>query len=79
MKKAGLSEKAALSALTTTPASMLQIAGQYGTLEKGKSASMVFFDKAVWDEKAIIKQVMVDGQMYVNEENPSPKESQVMV
>ncbi|MBK9689696.1 MAG: amidohydrolase family protein [Saprospiraceae bacterium] len=70
MKKAGLSEKAALSALTTTPASMLQIAGQYGTLEKGKSASMVFFDKAVWDEKAIIKQVMVDGQMYVNEEKP---------
>ncbi|MBK7011070.1 MAG: amidohydrolase family protein [Saprospiraceae bacterium] len=70
MKKAGLSEKAALSALTTTPATMLQVAGQYGTLEKGKSASMVFFDKAVWDEKAIIKQVMVDGQMYVNEEKP---------
>ena len=68
MKKAGLSEKAALSALTTTPASLLQIAGQYGTLEKGKVASMVFFDKSVWDEKAIIKQVMVDGQLYVNEE-----------
>ena len=68
MKKAGLSEKAALSALTTTPATLLQIAGQYGTLEKGKVASMVFFDKSVWDEKAIIKQVMVDGQMYVNEE-----------
>ena len=68
MKKAGLSEKAALSALTTTPATLLQIAGQYGTLEKGKAASMVFFDKSVWDEKAIIKQVMVDGQMYANEE-----------
>lgn len=68
MKKAGLSEKAALSALTTAPAAMLNLSSMYGTVEKGKVASLVFFDKVLWDEKAVIKQVMVEGELYISEE-----------
>lgn len=70
MVKAGLSEKAALSALTTTPAAMLQLSNRYGTIEKGKVASFVFFDKPMFDEKATVKQVWVEGTAYINEEKP---------
>lgn len=70
MVKAGLSEKTALSALTTVPASMMKLSSLYGTIEKGKVASLVFFDKPLFDEKANVKQVWVEGIPFVNDEKP---------
>ena len=73
MVKAGLSEKTALSALTTVPASMLKLSSLYGTIEKGKVASLVFFDKPLFDEKANVKQVWVEGLPFINDEKPKPE------
>ncbi len=63
----GLSEEKALAALTTTPASLLGIAGRYGTLEVGKVANLVISDGNLFSTKANILTVWVDGQVYDND------------
>jgi hypothetical protein len=62
--KAGLSEQAALAALTTNPAKILGLSQSLGTVEKGKIANLVITDKSYFDEKSSIKYVFVDGQKY---------------
>lgn len=64
MIKAGLSESAALAALTTNPAKILGISNTSGTIESGKIANLVLTDKALFQEKSEIKYVMVDGSLY---------------
>jgi imidazolonepropionase-like amidohydrolase len=64
MIKSGLSENAALAALTTNPAKLLGISSQVGTVEKGKIANIVITSKPYFDEKSIIKYVFVDGKKY---------------
>jgi hypothetical protein len=61
MIKSGLSEDGALAAITTTPAKMLGIESNYGTVEKGKMAHLVVTDKSYFEEKSNIKYVFVDG------------------
>jgi imidazolonepropionase-like amidohydrolase len=60
----GLSEKAALSALTTYPAALLGVASSAGTVEKGKLANLVITDKSYFDEKSVVRFVFVDGRKY---------------
>jgi hypothetical protein len=64
MIKNGLSEDAALSAVTTTPASMLGIQTNYGTVEKGKMAHLVVTDKPYFEENSNIRYVFVDGNKF---------------
>lgn len=64
MVKEGLSEKAALEALTTYPASLLGVSSTMGTIEKGKVANIVITEKNFFDEKSKIKYVFVDGRMF---------------
>lgn len=64
MIESGLSEKAALTALTTYPAGLLGISAIAGTVEKGKLANLVVTDKSYFDEKSSIKYVFVDGKKY---------------
>jgi imidazolonepropionase-like amidohydrolase len=64
MVKEGLSEKAALEALTVNPAGLLGVSSMTGTIEKGKIANVVITDKNYFDEKAKIKYVFVEGKMY---------------
>jgi imidazolonepropionase-like amidohydrolase len=66
----GLSENAALSALTIHPAQILGISQLAGTVEKGKVANLVVTDKPYFDEKSTIKYVFVDGQKYDYTEKP---------
>ncbi len=61
MIEKGLSEKAALSALTTYPAKLLSISSVVGTLEIGKIANVIITTKPYFDEKSKIKYVFVDG------------------
>ncbi|MBK8701919.1 MAG: amidohydrolase family protein [Saprospiraceae bacterium] len=68
--KAGLSESAALAALTTVPADWLGLSKTNGTLEPGKSANLVVADKAIFEEKSAIKRMLVDGNLYVMEDKP---------
>ena len=73
--KAGLSEKGALAALTTTPAQLLNINTTHGTVEIGKTANLVIAQKPIFDEKSSIKYVIVDGKLYEYYEDTKNKES----
>lgn len=60
----GLSEDAALAALTTQPAKMLGLSQVAGTVEKGKIANLVVTDKSYFAEDAQIRYVFVDGHKF---------------
>ena len=60
----GLSEDAALAALTTTPAEILGISASMGTVDVGKMANLIVADGPVFEEKSNIKYVFVDGRRF---------------
>jgi imidazolonepropionase-like amidohydrolase len=64
MIAAGLTEDAALAALTTNPAQMLGLSDRMGTIDNGKMANLVITNKSYFNEKAKIHFVFVDGVMY---------------
>lgn len=64
MIKNGLSEKAALAALTTNPAGILGISRIAGTIEKGKMANLVISTDTLFKEDAQIKHVVADGYIF---------------
>ena len=61
---AGLSEDAALAALTTLPAQLLGLSDRLGTIDNGKMANLVVSDKPYFNEKAKVRYVFVDGVLY---------------
>jgi hypothetical protein len=70
----GLSEKAALAALTTNPASILGISRVAGTIEKGKIANLVLLTDSLFKENAQVKHVVADGYVFdyeVKKKSPS--------
>lgn len=60
----GLSEKAALKALTETPASMLGISDKLGTLEKGKIANFIIVSGNVFRPESKIYDMYIAGKKY---------------
>ena len=60
----GLSEKAALAALTTNTAAILGISRMAGTIEKGKIANLVVSTDSIFSESAQIKHVVADGYVF---------------
>lgn len=60
----GLSEKAALKALTATPADMLGMQDKLGALKKGMIANFIITSKNIFDEKNVIYENWVQGQPY---------------
>ena len=64
MIKHGLSEEAALAALTTDAAKMLGLSQVMGTIEKGKIANLVISNKSYFEEKSNVRYVFVDGQLF---------------
>jgi imidazolonepropionase-like amidohydrolase len=58
----GLSADDALRAVTITPARIIGIDRQLGSLEKGKIANVVVTDKAIFDKEAKVKRVYIDGR-----------------
>jgi imidazolonepropionase-like amidohydrolase len=60
----GLSADDALRAVTLTPARIFGVDRQLGSLEPGKIANVVISDKPIFDERAEIKRVYVDGRRY---------------
>ncbi len=61
----GLDYEAALAALTTTPASMLGLSRQLGTLEPGKLANMTITDGPLFAEDVQVQEVWVSGNRHV--------------
>ena len=64
MIAAGLTEDAALAALTTTPAQLLGLSDRMGSIDNGKMANLVISDKSYFNEKAKVRYVFVDGVLY---------------
>lgn len=64
----GLSEKAALEALTKNPATLLNIYGETGSLETGKWANFLITSGPVFGEKTNLLQNWVQGNKYVVKE-----------
>ncbi|GMQ28416.1 amidohydrolase family protein [Algoriphagus confluentis] len=60
----GLSEKAALAALTTNAASILGISRIAGSVEKGKLANFIVSTDSIFNEDAQIKHVVADGYIF---------------
>ncbi|MCM0647369.1 amidohydrolase [Clostridium swellfunianum] len=61
--RAGLSEEAALKAITINPAEILGIADRVGSLEVNKDADIVVFDKHPFDIQAKTTCVLIDGEI----------------
>ncbi|HEY0245435.1 MAG TPA: amidohydrolase family protein [Mucilaginibacter sp.] len=61
----GLTEKQALSALTTVPAEMLGVSDKVGTLAKGKLASFLITSDNLFKADNVIYENWVEGQQYV--------------
>src|SRR5712692_6897330 len=57
----GLSADDALRAVTLSPARILGVDRQLGTLAKGKIANVVVTDKPIFDKDAKVKRVFIDG------------------
>ncbi len=62
--KRGLAAEAALAALTTTPAKLLEVTSELGTIEVGKRASLVITDGPIFEEKSKVVETWVDGQRF---------------
>lgn len=60
----GLTEKAALDALTKTPATLLGVAAEVGTLEAGKLANFMICSAPVFSEKNTIYSHWVQGKKH---------------
>lgn len=60
----GLTEKAALAALTTVPAELLGLSSTLGTVEQGKIANLVISDKPYFNKASKVRYVFVDGKMF---------------
>jgi imidazolonepropionase-like amidohydrolase len=60
--KNGLSEKAALKALTTGPAEVIKMSDQIGSLAKGKVANFLITNGNIFKAKTIIHENWIQGQ-----------------
>jgi hypothetical protein len=73
MIASGLTEDAALTALTVTPAKLLGLSDRLGTVDNGKMANLVVSDKPYFNEKAKVRYVFVDGNLYKMEAKETKK------
>ena len=64
----GLSEEAALAALTTHAAGMLGISANTGTVTAGKMGNLTITDQPLFREESAVKYLMINGTLYTNNE-----------
>jgi hypothetical protein len=70
----GLSEEAALAALTIHPARLLGLERTLGSIEKGKLANLVITTDSLFKKDAEVKHVFVDGYLFDYETNGKSKD-----
>ena len=68
MKYGGLNETEALSLVTINPAKQLAIDNRVGSIEIGKDADLVIFDKHPLSNFAKVEKVLIDGDVYFDRE-----------
>ena len=64
MKYGGLSETEALAMVTINPAKQLGIDNRVGSIETGKDADLVVYDKYPLSDYAKVQKVLIDGTIY---------------
>ncbi len=64
MVEAGLEADAALAALTSTPAELLGLGRELGTVERGKLANLVVTNGPLFTDSTAIRHVFVEGVKY---------------
>ncbi|MDX1979746.1 MAG: amidohydrolase [Bryobacteraceae bacterium] len=64
MKYGGLSEDEALALITINPAKQLQVEDRVGSIEPGKDADLVIYDKHPLSSFAKVQKVLIDGRVY---------------
>lgn len=64
MKYGGLTEQEALSLITINPARQLDLDSRIGSIEAGKDADLVLFDKHPLSSFAKVQKVLIDGTIY---------------
>lgn len=62
--RGGASEQNALAALTITPAKMLGLEKQIGSIESGKDADLIIFNGPPLDYRSITEKAIVQGKVY---------------
>jgi imidazolonepropionase-like amidohydrolase len=72
---AGLSEDAAVRALTLSPAEIFGVSDRLGSIEKGKIANLIVTDGDLFNEKTKIKYAFVDGTRFEIREPEKPKDA----
>jgi imidazolonepropionase-like amidohydrolase len=68
MKYGGVSEEEALAMVTINPAKQLRIENRVGSIEPGKDADLVLYDKNPLSNYAKVQKVWIDGKMYFERE-----------
>jgi len=68
MKYGGLDETEALSLVTINPARQLAIDNRVGSIEVGKDADLVIYDKHPLSNFAKVEKVLIDGEVYFDRE-----------
>lgn len=69
----GLSEDAALAAVTVNPATLLGLERMLGSIEKGKLANLVITTDSLFKKDSEVKHVFVDGYLFDYETNGKSK------
>ena len=64
MKYGGVSENDALAMVTINPAKQLGIDQRVGSIEVGKDADLVIYDKHPLSDYAKVQKVLIDGTVY---------------
>jgi len=64
VKYGGVSEDEALAMITINPAKQLDLDSRIGSIEPGKDADLVIFDKHPLSNYAKVQKVLIDGQVY---------------
>lgn len=71
--KYGLSEKAALQALTTNPATFIGVQDKVGNLKQGMFANFIITNKSVFDEEAFIYETWSNGVKHLYNDVTAPE------
>src|SRR5438477_9811669 len=69
MKYGGLTEDEALALVTLNPAKQLGIENRVGSIEVGKDADLVIYDKMPLSAYAKVQKVLIDGNVYFDRDN----------
>ncbi len=77
VKFGGLSETEALKLVTLNPAKQLQIADRVGSIEVGKDADLVLFDKHPLSVYSVPQKVLIDGQVYFDRQQDIARRAEI--